>query len=79
MIVELKDRILKMELKETRADQKTDAHDDEAMKEDALSALVNLGYKSALAKNAIDRIIAASSEKLSLDVLLKQSLKALSG
>lgn len=79
MIVELKDRILKVELKGAGADRETETADDEAMKEDALSALVNLGYKSGTANHVIDRILAASSTKLSLDVLLKESLKALSG
>lgn len=79
MIVELKDRIMKVELKEAGADREPETADDEAMKEDALSALVNLGYKSGAANHVIDRILAASSTKLSLDVLLKESLKALSG
>lgn len=79
MIVELKDRILKVELKGAGADRETETAEDEAMKEDALSALVNLGYKSGAANHVIDRILAASSPKLSLDVLLKESLKALSG
>lgn len=79
MLVELKDRILKVELREARADQQPEAADDEAIKEDALSALINLGYKSTVARNVIDRIIAVSSAKLSLDVLLKEALKTLSG
>ncbi len=78
MLVELKDRILKVELREARADQQPETADDEAIKEDALSALINLGYKSTVARNVIDRIIAVSSAKLSLDVLLKEALKTLS-
>ena len=78
ILVELKDRILKVELREARADQQPETADDEAIKEDALSALINLGYKSTVARNVIDRIIAVSSAKLSLDVLLKEALKTLS-
>jgi Holliday junction DNA helicase RuvA len=79
MLVELKDRIMRVELKEAKAGQRPETVDDEAMRDDALSALVNLGYKSATARNIIDKIMDASSVKLSLDVLLKDALKTLSG
>ena len=79
MIVELKDRILKIELKEVKSAETPVTADEDAIKDDALSALVNLGYKRAAAKNVIDKIIFASSEKMSIDVLLKEALKMLSG
>ncbi len=49
------------------------------MKDDALSALVNLGYKGSAVKEAVDRIIREAQEPLSLDRLLKQALRVLAG
>ena len=48
------------------------------MKDDALSALVNLGYKNATAKAVIEKVVSESVEGLGLDVLLKNALKTLS-
>jgi len=78
MILELKDKILKIDLGEMAAE---DAHGKgayDAIREDALSALVNLGYKSGTVKNVLERVIAGSPEDLSLDILLKEALKSLS-
>ena len=50
-----------------------------AVKEDALSALINLGYKNNVAKDAIDRVCAKRGEGVTLEVLLPESLKILSG
>jgi holliday junction DNA helicase RuvA len=78
MILELKDKILKIDLGEITAE---DAHGKgayDAIREDALSALVNLGYKSGTVKNVLERVIAGSPEDLSLDILLKEALKSLS-
>lgn len=79
MVLELKDKILKLDLGEMAAEGASGIEKDSAMKEDALSALVNLGYKNAAAKNAIDKVIAEASGTLSLDILLKEALKSLSG
>jgi Holliday junction DNA helicase RuvA len=51
----------------------------EQVKEDALSALVNLGYKGATVKEVVDRIVRETPSLPSLDQLLKQALKALAG
>jgi len=51
----------------------------EFLKEDALSALINLGYKPAAARGAVDAVIAVAAEPPSLDVLLKEALKRLAG
>jgi Holliday junction DNA helicase RuvA len=47
------------------------------MREDALSALVNLGYKNSTAKTIIDRVTAESADGLTLEILLKKALKIL--
>jgi len=49
------------------------------MKDDALSALINLGYKSHRAREVVDKIIDESPQSLTLDVLLKKALKILAG
>ncbi len=46
--------------------------------EDALSALVNLGYNRAVAKEAVRKISLAHEGDLSVETLLKESLKRLS-
>ena len=50
---------------------------DEAMIEDALSALVNLGYKKGVAKRAIDEARQRLQEEATLEILLKESLRSL--
>jgi holliday junction DNA helicase RuvA len=47
--------------------------------DDALSALVNLGYKGPAVKEVVDRIIRESQEPPSLDRLLKEALRVLAG
>ncbi len=78
MVLELKDKLLKIDLGGIVAAGAMGRDGEEAMKEDALSALVNLGYKSAMAKKIIDKVVAESSGVLSLDNLLKKALKGLS-
>lgn len=78
MVLELKDKFLKMDPTAIAAAGIVSRDGEEAMKEDALSALVNLGYKSAMAKKIIDKVVAESSGVLSLDHLLKKTLKGLS-
>jgi len=49
------------------------------MMEDVLSALINLGYKNNVAKDALDKAVRSSEEKLEMDKLLKKTLKLLAG
>jgi Holliday junction DNA helicase RuvA len=78
MVVELRDRFLKMDPVGVAAGGDAGRQGEDAMKEDALSALVNLGYKSVMAKKIIDRVVAESAGTLNLDDLLKRALKGLS-
>ncbi len=50
---------------------------DEAVMNDAISALVNLGYKKGVARKAIDEAIERLEGELNLESLLKESLRAL--
>lgn len=50
----------------------------EPVTDDALSALLNLGYKRAVAKNAVDAVMRELGETPSLEVVLTEALKKLS-
>jgi Holliday junction DNA helicase RuvA len=78
MVLELKDKFLKMDPGGIVGEDAVGREGNETIREDALSALVNLGYKSAMAKKIIDKVVAESSGVLSLDHLLKKALKGLS-
>lgn len=77
MVLELKDKAVKLGAEtgpETAA-----VRTDELVKEDALSALVNLGYKGSAAKETVERIMKEAPEPLSLDRLLKKALHIMAG
>ena len=78
MILELKDKIIKLESEEMVSAGSDERISDELMKEDALSALINLGYKKNAAGEALDKVITESGAELALEVLLKRTLKTLS-
>ena len=50
---------------------------DEAVMNDAVSALVNLGYKKGVAQRAIDGARQRLEGDINLESLLKESLRAL--
>ena len=76
MILELKEKMAKIRSYES-VDMGVSIVSTDEIKGDALSALINLGYKSQTAKSALDSIISDSAESLTLDVLLKKTLKIL--
>jgi Holliday junction DNA helicase RuvA len=49
----------------------------EAVVEDALSALLNLGYKKAMAQRAIEKAKKGLQGEATLEVLLKESLRSI--
>jgi Holliday junction DNA helicase RuvA len=51
----------------------------EMIREDVLSALVNLGYKSNAARDALDKVMQMTKENFTLDQLLKKTLIILAG
>jgi Holliday junction DNA helicase RuvA len=77
IILELKDRMMKIGSCES-SDKDISRTSIDEMKTDVLSALINLGYKSQVAKNALEKIIRESHETMTLDFLLKKSLRILS-
>jgi Holliday junction DNA helicase RuvA len=76
MILDLKDKASKLMGPSPQAYQIKSPLSQEA--DDAIMALVNLGYTSAAAEKAIEKVHQTTSEKLSLGSLITQSLKILS-
>jgi Holliday junction DNA helicase RuvA len=79
LILELKEKVIKKMMVEEMPAADDQHQAGEIIIEDALSALVNLGYKSNLAKDALDKALRASEEELGMDQLLKKTLKILAG
>jgi Holliday junction DNA helicase RuvA len=79
MILELKDKVVKLSTYEAIYKDDGDIRVYDSIIDDVLSALVNLGYKSQRAREVLDKIIKESHESLTLDILLKKALKILAG
>jgi Holliday junction DNA helicase RuvA len=79
LILELKEKVIKKMMIEEMPAADDQHQAGEIIIEDALSALVNLGYKSNIAKDALDKVLQASEEELGMDQLLKKTLKILAG
>jgi len=69
--------VIKLAPEQTREEVKEESSLD-AIREDALSALVNLGYKKSFARTVVDKIVDGSLQPWSLEELLKEALKHLS-
>ena len=78
MILELKDKAVKLGSAEAVPGQAA-FRSEEQIREDALSALVNLGYRGSSAKEAVERIIRDAQGPLLLDEILKRALRILAG
>lgn len=79
LILELKEKVIKKMAIEQVPAENDQQNTSEMIKEDVLSALVNLGYKNNAAKDAVEKVIEVSEGDLTLDTLLKKSLKLLAG
>lgn len=80
LVLELKDKFLKLSAPEEAGKTRTGITQAELMQEDALSALVNLGYKRDTARGALDRVMSDATETtVTLDILLKKALRILAG
>lgn len=75
LILELKDKLENMQGEEGIASIPSSSN---GMMEDALSALMNLGYKRPQAENALKMASANSGSDATLEQLIKESLKVLS-
>jgi Holliday junction DNA helicase RuvA len=79
LILELKEKVIKKMMMEKMPAADGQHQAGEIIIEDVLSALVNLGYKSNVARDALDKALRASEEELGMDQLLKKTLKNLAG
>ena len=79
LILELKEKVIKKMMTEKASESGAGIIADDIIMEDVLSALVNLGYKSNVARDALDKVLRSSEEKLGMDKLLKKTLKLLAG
>ena len=77
MILELRDRVIKLAPQEKREESKEEGSPD-TVREDALSALVNLGYRKSAARTVLERVLTGPGERLVLEEALKRALKELS-
>jgi Holliday junction DNA helicase RuvA len=76
IIVELRDKLAGLEIageSDLRAPQQTST----AVVDDALSALLNLGYKRAVAQRAIDQACKLLQRNITLESLLQKCLRSL--
>ncbi len=78
LVLELKDKVIKKMMAGKVPGAGLQSRTDDMM-EDVLSALINLGYKNNVARDALDKAMRSSEEKLEMDKLLKQTLKMLAG
>jgi len=79
LILELKEKIIKKMMMENMPAADGQDQISEIITEDVLSALVNLGYKNNVAKDALDKALRSSEKGLEMDQLLKKTLKFLAG
>ena len=76
IMVDLKDKLPALEqARQVAALVKESAAD--AIMEDALSALLNLGYKKGVAQRAVEKACKRLQGQLTLEMLLKESLRSL--
>ena len=78
MILELKDKAVNLG-RDVAPVEDVAVRTGEQTREDALSALVNLGYKGSSARDAVEQIMKEAPESLSLDRILKKALRLLAG
>lgn len=76
MILELKEKVARLSIE--RFPSSKTVSGTAQIKEDALSALVNLGYKGSTAKDAVEKIVKEGNKSLSIDQILKEALRVLS-
>jgi Holliday junction DNA helicase RuvA len=77
LILELKEKIIKKMKPEDGAAGADARKDEDIIRDDVISALVNLGYKNNVAQDALDKVIRESKQELAMDQLLKLTLKVL--
>jgi Holliday junction DNA helicase RuvA len=75
LVVELRDKLLQLSLS---AEQSPPTPHTSQQQDDAISALLNLGYSKPSAENAVHVVVSASKAALSFEELLRKALQQLS-
>jgi Holliday junction DNA helicase RuvA len=78
IILELRDKLVRLDAAAAGEGIKDKASSVDALREDALSALVNLGYKKSTAKTIVNRVFDDSPDVISLEEALKKALQLMS-
>ncbi len=78
IILELRDKLVKLDGEAVRGGVRDKTGSLDNLREDALSALVNLGYKKSTAKTILDRVFDDSPGLVSLEEALKKALRLIS-
>ncbi|MBP6916236.1 MAG: Holliday junction branch migration protein RuvA [Smithellaceae bacterium] len=78
LILELKEKVIKRMIIEETPEGTDRQREKDIIKEDALSALVNLGYKNNIAQDALDKVMNELTTDLAMEQILKKTLKILS-
>lgn len=78
IILELRDKLVRLDAAEAGGTIKDKTRPMDTLRDDALSALVNLGYKKSNAKTILDRVFDDSPGVMSLEEALKKALQMMS-
>jgi Holliday junction DNA helicase RuvA len=76
LVLELKDKVEKLHTGAVSAHE-LPSHGQDAIFDDALSALVNLGYRPQDAKDALKQVKKSNAESIALKDMIRESLKEL--
>lgn len=79
LILELREKVIRKMVLDTAGAADVGRRGNDEMREDVLSALVNLGYKAAKARGALDKAVSDAGDEPAMDQLLKKALKILAG
>jgi Holliday junction DNA helicase RuvA len=79
IILELQDKVKKLGAEHGMKPRLQEDSAMDELREDALSALINLGYKNQAAEAALEGVCREAPTGLTLDILLKKALKVLAG
>ena len=79
LILELREKAVKKMAEDQISVMDVQKKQSGMIREDVMSALVNLGYKSNAARDALDKVAREAEGELPMDQLLKKALKILAG
>jgi Holliday junction DNA helicase RuvA len=79
LVLELKEKVTKKLMLQKADHSSTPIPASDILREDILSALMNLGYKNHTANDALDKVFRSAEGVMEMDELLKKALKILAG